>query len=145
MHAAPAPHVSPVVQSLPSSHAAPTVGAHADGAPVQAQQVSTWQVALQPSPAPVPPSSHVSPASTTPSPHMPRWPDTSAAKPIQWVGVGASVTSVPVSVFPSGATVPVTGSNSHKKYADAARTSKAPVAGSMMPTKSGAPAPKTTS
>src|SRR5207249_12088353 len=64
---APAVHVSPVVQSLPSSHALPSpAGEQIDGSPAQVQHASTWQVASQPSPFVVLPSSHVQRVATTP-------------------------------------------------------------------------------
>src|SRR5215468_2862396 len=53
-------HVSPVVQTAPSSQALPSdAGTHIDGSPVHVQHGSTWHSASQPSPGVVLPSSHV--------------------------------------------------------------------------------------
>ena len=52
-------HVSP-----PRRSPSPQIGAQWLGTPEQSQPGSIWQVGLQPSPATLSPSSHVSPAST---------------------------------------------------------------------------------
>src|SRR5262245_21657238 len=63
LQASPAVHAFPSLQIVPGGN-----GAQVDGVPVQAKHGSTWQVASQPSPATVLPSSHASPGSSVPPP-----------------------------------------------------------------------------
>src|SRR5687768_13935201 len=55
--------------SLPATMPSPQIVSHVVGAPVHDHPFSIWQLALQPSPFDLLPSSHASPAMMTASPH----------------------------------------------------------------------------